>query len=180
MNNKIYIIATAENKHLIIPYLESLGGTDIYELRNSFIEVMEIWFIDENDYIAYIPSTGYSLPEGYTEIHLKEQDGVICAYGAGGGVPPVVGGGGAGGEGFIAPIKYPNGGDIINPSELDKAMQMREETLRENASLFLQTEQLKKENEQLRNLLKQFVIEHDFAKSEFHNPLIDQSKQLLK
>jgi hypothetical protein len=26
MNNKIYITATAENKHLIIPYLESLGG----------------------------------------------------------------------------------------------------------------------------------------------------------
>ena len=133
-------------------------------------------FIDKDGYFDACVIT----PEGYTEIHLKEQDGVICAYGAGGGVPPVVGGGGAGGEGFIAPIKYPNGGDIINPSELDKAMQMREETLRENASLFLQTEQLKKENEQLRELLKQFVIEHDFAKSEFHNPLIDQSKQLLK
>ena len=162
MNNKIYIIATAENKHLIIPYLESLGGVNDLDIVTADILLNRVHYIDEEGYI----DGWHDAPEGYTEIHLKEQDGVICAYGAGGGVPPVVGGGGAGGEGFIAPIKYPKGGDIINPSEL---------------------EQLKKENEQLRECLAKGVYAVEIwcatieeQVDEYDTQFIEQAKQLLR
>ena len=160
MNNKIYIIATAENKHLIIPYLESLGGKRLE--HHPGLDWGYHYIIEQDGCI----NGWHDAPKGYTEIHLKEQDGVICAYGAGGGVPPVVGGGGAGGEGFIAPIKYPNGGDIINPSELDL---------------------LKKENEQLRECLAKglYAVEiwcatMDGQVDEYDTQFIEQAKQLLK
>jgi len=145
MNNKIYIIATAENKHLIIPYLESLGGDNAKCWDFNDIEIGEYWLVKRHGSIGYYNDTD-SIPEEYTEYKLPEQ-----------------------------------------PSELDKAMQMREETLRENASLFLQTEQLKKENEQLRDCLAKGVYAVEvWCKTieehvdEYDTQFIQQAKQLLK
>jgi hypothetical protein len=193
MNNKIYIIATPENKHLIIPYLESLGGKVHPAFNDGTFECkvgLKYWIDAEGCMDG--ANLGYPI-QGYTEIHLKEQDGVICAYGAGGGVPLVgsaegIGGafnlgagtfgseistggiaysGGVGGESTGTKfIKYPNGGDIINPSEL---------------------EQLKKDNEQLRECLAKglYAVEIWCATIEEHvdeydTQFIEQAKQLLK
>jgi hypothetical protein len=75
MNNKIYIIATAENKHLIIPYLESLGGVNLAEWNVNDMHGRGHWLILPNGNIC---AEVKPIP-GYTEMHLKEQDGVICA-----------------------------------------------------------------------------------------------------
>jgi len=68
MNPKIYIIATAENKHLIIPYLESLGGVNKWGYDSINIEEGECWFIILGN-IEYYNHP----PEGYTEYKFPEQ-----------------------------------------------------------------------------------------------------------
>ena len=71
MNNKIYIIATPENKHLIIPYLESLGGVNIENWDVEDIEINESWFIWEGT--KNIDAFDNDYPEGYTEYKFPEQ-----------------------------------------------------------------------------------------------------------
>ena len=74
MNNKIYIIATAENKHLIIPYLERLGGklNGLFDSNDDFLDMVHEGykvFIDNRGYF----DAGIMTLEGYTEYKFPEQ-----------------------------------------------------------------------------------------------------------
>jgi len=168
MNNKIYIIATAENKHLIIPYLESLGGK-VHPVFNDGTFECRVglkYFIDIDGYMDGA-DLSYKLV-GYTEYKFPEQ---------------------------------PLEGDSIAAN-----VELGNRTFTIDTPLTSEIDILKKENEQLRELVKELVntleniegtlFHHNHSiegwhlngdlepimnfVSDFNMDVIKQAKQLLK